>query len=87
MIQDILVRNFGAQFTSGALNSPTLAIKRRALVLTQAYREVRREIDRGLEAVLTLTRLMGSSTFTNGVKSCLRALEKEHVSLLARRQG
>jgi hypothetical protein len=76
------VKYFGAQFASGTLNHPTLANETRAVVLTHAYREARREVDRGSDAVLTLTRLIGDSTLTDGVKSCLGALTEAHVSEL-----
>jgi hypothetical protein len=74
------VRNFGARFASGALNHPALANERRALILAHAYRETRHEVNRGLDAVLTLLSLIGDSTLANGVNSCLDALGEAHVS-------
>lgn len=73
MIQDILVRNFGAQYQSGSLNQPTLAKGRRTLILTQAYREARNH------GLLKMAILIGDSTLANGVKSCLDALEVARV--------
>lgn len=82
MIQEILVRYFGAQYESGSLNHPTLAKERRTLVLTQAYREASREFDSGLDTVLKLATLIGDPTLSNGVKSCLDVLRDVHVSKL-----
>jgi hypothetical protein len=82
MIQELLVKYFGAQFTSGTLNHPTLANERRELILAHAYREAKRDIDRGLDAVLKLVTLIGDSDLTVGIKSSLGVLLKAHVSLL-----
>jgi hypothetical protein len=45
MVQGVLV----GPFESDTLNHPTFAKKSRALILTQAYREAMREIDRGAD--------------------------------------
>ena len=76
MIQDILVRDFGAQYQSGSLNHPTLAKARRVLILTQAYREARNEFDHEL---VKITTLIGDPTLADIVKFCLHALKDAQV--------
>lgn len=75
------MKYFGAQFTSDTtLNHPTLADERRKQILAYAYHEAKRGIDRGLDAVLKLTTLIGDSTLANSIESFSNALKKAHVS-------
>jgi hypothetical protein len=83
VIQEILVRNFGAQYQSGDLNHPTLANQRRALIVTHAYRELSREVDSGTDAVLKLTELISDSDLASVVKSCIDTLKEQHVRKLS----
>lgn len=86
MIQDILIRNFGGQYQSGFLNHPKLVNRRRALILSLAYREFSREVDDGVDAVLKVTALIGDSALANTVKSCMDILREHHVRSLALHQ-
>jgi hypothetical protein len=73
------VRNFGAQYQSGVLNHPTLANQRRALIVRDAYREHRCEVDRGMDVLLQLVDLIGDSDLVRRVKSCVDTLKYQHV--------
>jgi len=87
MVQDILVRNFGAQYENGILNHPKLASERRAQILTHAYHEARREADRVSDAVLRLTTLLENSSLEDGIKSFLITLGGAHVRELMIQQA
>ena len=76
MIQDILVRNFGALYKSGSLNHPALAKGRRTLILAQAYCEAGNEFDHEL---LKMAELIGDSALADVVKFCLDALKDAQV--------
>jgi len=79
-IQDILVRNFGAQYESGSLNHPTLANERRGKILAHAYQEASREVDRVSDALLkVVTLLLEDSTLADGITSFLKTLKEAHV--------
>ena len=78
-IQDILVRNFGAQYESGRLNHPTLANERREKILAHACQEASREADHVSDALLKVITLLEDSTLADGIKTFLKALKEAHV--------
>lgn len=79
MIQEILIRNFGAQYQSGHLNHLKLANQRRIPILSRAYCEFIRDVDRGMGAVLHLTALIGYFDLTNALKFYIDTLKDQLV--------
>ena len=66
-IQDILVRNFGAQYESGGLNHPKLANERREKILAHAYQEASREANCVSDALRKVVTLLEDSTWRMGL--------------------
>ena len=72
------MRNFGARYRNGILNHPTLANERRTSILSHAYSEANRVVDRVSSALLKLARMIGEP-IANAIKDSLPVLGRAYV--------
>jgi len=73
------MRSFGARYEKGTLNHAKLADKRRRIIMSNAYDQFSREINRASDVVLKLVALIHDTALAKAIKSCLDHLKYHHV--------
>ncbi|KAF8320189.1 uncharacterized protein EI90DRAFT_2609449 [Cantharellus anzutake] len=84
IIQEMLMRMFGAKYEKGLLNHPTIGAKRRNPIKVLTYPHIAKEINDNSETILKFSRLIADSTLAKTVKSVLDAIKHHHESAYQR---
>ncbi|KAF8322848.1 uncharacterized protein EI90DRAFT_2401505 [Cantharellus anzutake] len=78
VIQEMLLRRFGAKYARGSLNHPTIGAERRDRITVLTYSHIAKDINANPETIIKFADLMVDSRLRKAVKSVLDTVKQHH---------